>query len=92
MNVNKSKEAIPEHFASEEEAGEFWDTHSVADYWDETEEVEMEFDIKKRLFLIPLNDQIYQLAKKQAEAKHSTVEQVVNTLLAHDLRVPLSRA
>jgi len=36
---------IPEHFNSAEEAGEFWDTHSAADYWDEMETVEMEFDI-----------------------------------------------
>lgn len=85
MNVNKRRDAIPEHFRSEEEAGKFWDTHSAADYWDEMEEVEMEFDIKKRMFLVPLNDRIYQLAKKQAEAEHSTVEQIVNTLLRHDL-------
>ena len=28
---------------------------------------------------------IYQLAKKQAEAKHSTVEQIINTLLDQEL-------
>jgi len=32
-------EAIPNDFASLEEAAEFWDTHSIADYWDETSEV-----------------------------------------------------
>lgn len=39
MDAN-SRDAIPEHFSSAEEAGEFWDTHSAADYWDEMEEVE----------------------------------------------------
>jgi hypothetical protein len=38
------KEPIPLHFDSAEAAGDFWDTHSAADYWDETEEVEMEFE------------------------------------------------
>lgn len=85
MKASEKKGTIPEHFKSEEEAGRFWDTHSAADYWDEMEEVEMEFDIKKRMFLVPINDQIYQLAKRQAEAEHSTVEQIVNTLLSHDL-------
>jgi len=29
-------------------AGEFWDSHSSADYWNEMEEKEIEFDIRKR--------------------------------------------
>ncbi|MFH1633130.1 MAG: hypothetical protein ABIG63_03850 [Chloroflexota bacterium] len=41
------RELIPEHFSSAEEAGEFLDTHSAADYWDEMDEVEMEFDLQK---------------------------------------------
>jgi hypothetical protein len=53
---------------SAEEAGEFWVSHSAAEYWAEMEEAEMEFDIRKRTFLVPLDARIYQLAKKQAEA------------------------
>jgi predicted DNA binding CopG/RHH family protein len=30
------KKTIPQ-FRNDEEAAEFWDTHSLADYWDETE-------------------------------------------------------
>jgi hypothetical protein len=50
---------LPEHFNTLEEAGEFWDTHSAADYWDEMEEVEVEFSIRERLFLVPINGQAY---------------------------------
>jgi len=53
--VNARKDPIPEHFNSAEAAGEFWDTHSAADYLDETEEEEMEFDIQKRTFLVPVD-------------------------------------
>ena len=49
--MNARKDPIPEHFNSAEAAGEFWDTHSAADYLDEMEEEEMEFDIQKRTFL-----------------------------------------
>ena len=49
MSMRKGQ--IPEHFNSAEEAGEFWDSHSAADYWNEMEETEMEFDIQKRTFL-----------------------------------------
>ena len=83
--LHKRRNTIPEHFNSAEEAGEFWDSHSAADYWAEMEEEEMEFDIQKRTFLVPVDGRIYQLAKKQAEAKHSTVEQIINTLLDQEL-------
>ena len=85
MDMNKRRDIIPEHFNSAEEAGAFWDTHSAADYREEMEEEEVEFDIQKRTFLVPVNGRIYQLAKKQAEAKHSTVEQIINTLLDREL-------
>jgi hypothetical protein len=31
-NKNKIIDPLPDSFASEEEAGEFWDTHSTEDY------------------------------------------------------------
>ncbi|MFH1322936.1 MAG: CopG family antitoxin [Methanobacteriota archaeon] len=83
--MHKRKDTIPDHFTSAEEAGEFWDTHSAADYLDEMEEEEIEFDIKKRTFLVQVNDRIYQLVKKRAEAEHMTVEQIINTLLDREL-------
>lgn len=81
----KKKESIPKRFKNDEEAGEFWDTHSAGDYWNDMEEVEMEFDIKDRKFLVPINDRIYQLVKKKAEKSDCTVEQVINDLLDHSL-------
>jgi len=48
MKKNKKHcEPIPESFNSIEEAGEFWDTHSLADYWDQTREVEIEVALKR---------------------------------------------
>jgi hypothetical protein len=38
---NKKPDPIPESFATEEEAGEFWDTHSTADYEEYLERVDM---------------------------------------------------
>jgi len=85
MDMDKKMCMIPEHFNSAEEAGKFWDSHSAADYRAEMEEAEIEFDIQKRTFLVPVDGRIYELAKKQAEAKHSTVEEIINTLLDHEL-------
>ncbi len=58
MNENKI-DPIPEEFATLEEAGEFWDTHSAADYWDEMEEVDIEINLQRRVFLIPISQPTY---------------------------------
>jgi hypothetical protein len=76
---------IPEHFTSAEEAGEFWDTHSAADYWDEMEPVEIEFDIQKLVFFVPVDGQIYHRIKQQAEKERRSVEQVIHALLEREL-------
>lgn len=49
------------------------------------EEMEMEFDIQKRTVLVPVDDRIYQCASEQAKAKHSTVTQIINTILNREL-------
>ena len=42
----KSRDPIPEEFATLEEAAEFWDTHSLADYEDVQQEVTFDNDLK----------------------------------------------
>lgn len=76
-----NKGIIPENFKSPEEAGEFWDTHSAADYWHEMEDAEIEFDIIEHTYQISVDERIYQFARKRADAEHSTVGQVINTVL-----------
>ena len=43
--TNETKQSRIPEFASREEA-EFWDTHDIADYWDELEPVEVKFSKK----------------------------------------------
>ena len=45
---NKKRDPMPPPDATPEEIGEFWDTHSLADYWDETHEVEFQVNLKSR--------------------------------------------
>ena len=42
---NKKRDPMPPPDATPEEIGEFWDTHSLADYWDETHEVEFQINL-----------------------------------------------
>lgn len=43
--VVKERELLPESFDSLEQAAEFWNTHSTADYEDLMEEVEFEINL-----------------------------------------------
>ena len=45
---NKKRDPMPPPDATPEEIGEFWDTHSLADYWDETHGVEFQVNLKSR--------------------------------------------
>ena len=47
-NKNKKRDPMPPPDATPEEIGEFWDTHSLSDYWDETHEVEVQVNLKSR--------------------------------------------
>lgn len=48
MCENKKRDPIPPPKSTPEEIGEFWDTHSLADYWNETHEVEFQVNLKSK--------------------------------------------
>lgn len=84
MAENDVKDPIPEEFSSIEEAAEFWDTHSLADYWDETREVEIEVRVprRRRVTLAPeLAEQVAQRARREG----ISVETLVNVWIAERL-------
>ena len=45
--VKKQRDPLPEQFDNLEEAVDFWDTHSLADYEDSWKDVQCEIDIKR---------------------------------------------
>jgi DNA polymerase III gamma/tau subunit len=67
-----------------EEIGEFWDTHSLDDFWDETHEAEFEIRAgqKKR---IALEQQIYKELEAEARLRGIVPETLVNLWLAEKL-------
>ncbi|MGA7875872.1 MAG: CopG family antitoxin [Desulfoferrobacter sp.] len=81
-----SIDPIPEHFASAEEAGEFWDTHDFADYWDETRASNIRFNLKSRHYLIGLAPKIAQELQRIAEAEGVSAETIANLWLQEKLQ------
>jgi len=73
---NKKRDPMPPPDATPEEIGEFWDTHSLADYWDETHEVEFQVNLKSLESLSPNEaEAIEQGWKKLKELIQSLDEQ-----------------
>ena len=82
----KSKDILPENFGSLEEATEFWESHSLADYWDETQAVDIEVRAPRRQW-IPLASELAQKAAEQARREGISVETLVNLWVAEKLQV-----
>jgi hypothetical protein len=69
-----------------EEVAEFWDNHSLADYWDETHEVEFEVRAKQRRH-ITLDPDVYADLEAQASVRGVLPETLVNLWVAERLMV-----
>ena len=60
QNKKKVSDPIPETFATEKEAGEFWDTHSLADYEEFLEPADLTFEITKRTFEVQVSEDVFE--------------------------------
>lgn len=76
-----SKRAIPKHFRTLEEAGEFWDTHDLGDYWDQTEEVMMSFRLKRKRHLFSIEPEIARKLRSAAASRGISPETIANLWL-----------
>jgi hypothetical protein len=74
------RDPIPENFASIEEAAEFWETHSLADYWDVTREVHFDVNLKPQI-----DKEILQRVKKIASQNGVSAETLINQWLKEKL-------
>jgi hypothetical protein len=74
-----------------EEIADFWDTHSLDDYWEQTHEVAFEVKAKRRR-RITLDPDVYAQVETQAHARGISPETLVNLWLADRLRDASSTA
>ena len=63
----------------------FWDTHSLADYWDQTHEVE--FDVRaKRRRRVTIDPEVYSQVELHARTRGILPETLVNLWLIERLK------
>ena len=77
---------IPESFASIEEAAEWWDSHSTADYWDESREVKFDIQLPPRKPTVALDSDVAERLRALASEQGVSLETLVNRWLQEKLR------
>lgn len=83
MDENKT---IPQT-SSYHEIAEFWDTHSLADYWEQTEPAEFEIDPQaRRRYLVALDPGLLKRVRQIAHSRGLATESLVNLLLEQRLQ------
>jgi CopG antitoxin of type II toxin-antitoxin system len=77
----KRGEPVPKHFESVEQAGQFWDTHDLADYWELTREAEFDVDLERRVFLTTLELRLAGKLTAAARKQGISTETLINLWL-----------
>lgn len=83
MSDNKK---IPK-MESYEQIADFWDTHSLADYWEQTEPAEFEISpTARRRYLVAVDPGILSRIQRLAHVRGLSTESLVNLLLEQRLQ------
>jgi len=82
----RGRDPIPKHFKTIEKAAEFWDSHDLADYWDQTREAHFDVDIRRRVFLTALEPGLAKKLTACARRQGVSTETLVNVWLAEKLK------
>ena len=87
MDMNNThSDSIPDEFESIQAASDFWDTHSLADHWGETEEVDFTVHIKSSTVLIPLEQKLAKQLQAVARQQGLSAETLVNLWLSEHVQ------
>ena len=77
--------------SSYKEIGEFWDTHDLVDFWDQTEEVEFDVEIASQKTYFPvetsLSAKMSAIAKKHGVSTETLLNLWIERKVAEELAV-----
>ena len=88
---DKKRDPMPPPDATPEEIGEFWDTHSLADYWDETEEVEFQVDLRAEENQVQSGKTRSDLPTTSEDASNTALDAVTDLALDTTIPAPIRR-
>ena len=76
---------LPDEFKSEDEAAEFWDTHSITDYEEFLEPVDLEVDLKRRHFEIEVDEESFLVLRDRAKKLQKPAKELASEILKQKL-------
>ena len=83
--MRKSKTSISKA-TTYRQISEFWDTHSLADYWDQTKPIEFQVDIKSEITFYPLADKLSTQIRRVARRQGIAPETLLNLWVQEKLQ------
>ena len=86
MKRESKSKPIPKHFKTIEESGEFWDSHDLGDYWNQTKEADLKFHLKKRHYYVSLNSRLFHKLFLLSEREGGSVETMANLWIQEKLQ------
>lgn len=87
MDENKSSIS---NASSYQEIGEFWDTHDVTDFWDQTKPVDFEVNLESDVRLVALEPELAAKVNEVAWKKGISLETLLNLWVREKLDENLS--
>jgi hypothetical protein len=84
-NTKKAIDKLPASFASEKEAGEFWDAHSLMDYAEHLEPAKANIRLEKRIFEIQVAEDVFNRLRSKAKTSKKSLPKVVDQILRKEL-------
>jgi predicted DNA binding CopG/RHH family protein len=91
-NKKTKRDPLPEEFNSLEEAGEFWDTHSSADYEEYMKEVDFDVELKRRAHDVRVTDDVLREIRKIARQRGVATETLINLWLQEKVAAAVRRS
>ena len=82
---DKIIDPLPDSFESEEQAGEFWDTHSLMDYQEHLEATDDPIEIRERVFEVQVAEDVFKKLQQEAASLHQPVPKIVDKILRKEL-------
>lgn len=86
QDADRRVNRLPEEFKSYQEAADFWDTHSITDYEEFLEPVELDVDIQRRHFEIEVDEESFVALRETARKEQKPVKQLASEILKRRLR------
>jgi len=84
-NMNKNKSSISKA-QSYEEIGEYWDTHDLAEHWEETKPAKFEIDIQSETTYYAVEKELSEKVKAFARRRGVSPDTLLNLWLQEKLQ------